>query len=169
MLIFGAGMFLLGAIAGNIFGPAAAGRGDTPPGATATALARHPAEILRVSDGDTFEARVRVWPGIDVTTKVRLRGVDTPELNARCAEERLKAEAARAALTRILSEGQISISQVTLDKYGGRVVAIASTSTTPDISAALIAAGVGRPYGGGRRQSWCDKSDDASAVGTKAN
>lgn len=24
----------------------------------------HPAEVLRVNDGDTFEARVHVWPGM---------------------------------------------------------------------------------------------------------
>jgi endonuclease YncB( thermonuclease family) len=116
----------------------------------------HSAEVLRVLDGDTFEARVHIWPGLDVTTKVRLRGVDAPELNARCVEAREKAETARDALRRILAEGQIGLSQVGLDKYGGRVVAVASTGATPDVSAALIAAGVGRPYYGGRRQSWCD-------------
>ena len=25
----------------------------------------HPAEVLRVIDGDTFEARVHLWPGLD--------------------------------------------------------------------------------------------------------
>ncbi len=28
----------------------------------------YPADVLRVIDGDTFEARVRVWPGLDVDT-----------------------------------------------------------------------------------------------------
>jgi endonuclease YncB( thermonuclease family) len=164
MVLFGAAMFLLGAIVGNMFVPAAAGRGDSLPGWAASALVRHahPAELLRVVDGDTFEARVQLWPGLDVTTKVRLRGVDAAELNARCFEEREKAEAARDALKRILAEGEIGLSQVTLDKYGGRVVAAASTAATPDVSSALIAAGVGRPYVGGRRQGWCDNSDDFS-------
>ena len=45
------------------------------------------AEALRVLDGDTFEARVRVWPGFDVTTRVRLRGIDAPEMRARCRED----------------------------------------------------------------------------------
>jgi micrococcal nuclease len=110
---------------------------------------------------------VRLWPGLDVTTKVRLRGVDAPERNARCFEEREKAEAAHDALKRILAEGQIGISQVTLDKYGGRVVAMASTVATPDVSSALIAAGVGRPYAGGRRQGWCEKADDFSGLDSR--
>ena len=41
----------------------------------------YPAEVIRIIDGDTFEARVRVWPGLDVDTKVRLRGVDAAELH----------------------------------------------------------------------------------------
>jgi endonuclease YncB( thermonuclease family) len=168
IVLFGALMFLLGSIVANIFGPAAASRGENLSGAGAMALSAarqvHPAEVLRVFDGDTFEARVRLWPGLEVTTKVRLRGVDAPEFNARCFEEREKAEAARDVLKRILAQGQIGISQVTLDKYGGRVVAAASTGATPDVSAALIAAGVGRPYGGGRRQGWCGRSDDSSAL-----
>ena len=37
-----------------------------PPIARAAPAATHPAEVLRVIDGDTFEARVHVWPGLDV-------------------------------------------------------------------------------------------------------
>ncbi len=81
----------------------------------------HPAEVLRVLDGDTFEARVHLWPGLDITTRVRLRGIDAPELKARCGEERTKAEAARDALRAILDQGEVGIARVTLDKYGGRV------------------------------------------------
>jgi endonuclease YncB( thermonuclease family) len=115
----------------------------------------HPADVLRVLDGDTFEARVHVWPGLDVTTKVRLRGIDAPELKAKCSEERAKAEAARNALTAILAQGEVGISQVGLDKFGGRVDATASTKTTPDVSAALLQAGMARSYDGGRRAGWC--------------
>jgi endonuclease YncB( thermonuclease family) len=115
----------------------------------------HPAEVLRVIDGDTFEARVQVWPGIAITTKVRLRGIDAPELHARCPEERSKAEAARDALHALLAEGDLAITHVSLDKYGGRVVAAAATRTTPDVSAAMLAQGHARVYDGGRRQPWC--------------
>ncbi len=117
--------------------------------------AAHPADVLRILDGDTFEARVHVWPGLDITTKVRLRGIDAPELKSRCPEERVKAEAARNALSAILAEGDITISRVGLDKFGGRVDADASTKSTPDISAALLRAGLARNYAGGRRASWC--------------
>jgi endonuclease YncB( thermonuclease family) len=115
----------------------------------------YPAEVLRIADGDTFEARVQVWPGIAITTKVRLRGIDTPELKARCPQERIKAEAARAKLAAILAEGSVELSRVGLDKFGGRIDAAASTRSTPDVSAAILQAGLGRSYAGGRREGWC--------------
>lgn len=115
----------------------------------------HPVEVLRVIDGDTFEARVHLWPGLTTTTRVRLRGIDAPELKARCAAERAAAEAARDALQVILDQGDAGIASVTLDKYGGRVVADASTHATPDVSAALLKTGLVRAYGGGRRDTWC--------------
>jgi endonuclease YncB( thermonuclease family) len=119
-------------------------------------LGSHPAEVLRVLDGDTFEARVRVWPGIEITTKVRLRGIDAPELGgARCPEERAKAELARDALKDMLAAGDVAVMRVGLDKYGGRVLADAATRATPDVSAAMLAKGFARAYAGGRRDPWC--------------
>ena len=116
----------------------------------------NPVEVLRVIDGDTFEAHVHLWPGLSATTRVRLRGIDAPELKARCTEERSRAEAAREGLRAILDQGEVGIAHVTFDKYGGRVVADASTSITPDVSAALLRAGVVRAYNGGRREGWCE-------------
>ena len=131
---------------------------DRPSPAESRAAFRvaHPAQLLRVLDGDTFETRVHVWPGIDITTKVRLRGIDAPELRARCPDERVKAEAARDALAAMLNEGDLMVLRVGLDKYGGRVLADAATRSVPDISTAMLATGLARPYGGGKRQTWCD-------------
>jgi endonuclease YncB( thermonuclease family) len=160
--LLAAATFAAGLGVGASIGPVTASRSATPfpsPALTAAgpgpARAVHPAEVLRVIDGDTFEARVNLWPGLDITTRVRLRGVDAPELKARCDEERFKAEAAREALRTILDQGEVGISHVTLDKYGGRVVADASTQRTADVSAMLLGAGHVRRYGGGHRDGWC--------------
>jgi endonuclease YncB( thermonuclease family) len=115
----------------------------------------YPAEVVRIIDGDTFEARVRVWPGLEVNTKVRLRNIDAPELHARCADELAKAQAARAALTTMLAAGGVTLSQIGLDKYGGRIDALVATRDTADVSAALLNGGWARGYDGGRRASWC--------------
>ena len=62
---------------------------------------------------------------------------------------------------RLLAEGGVSISDIGLDKYGGRVLASASTRTTPDISDALLKTGLVRPYEGGWREGWCGRSHRA--------
>jgi endonuclease YncB( thermonuclease family) len=115
-----------------------------------------PADVVRVIDGDTFEARGHVWPGLDITTKVRLRGIDAAELRARCPAERAKAEAARDALAAILADGSVGVFDVALDKYGGRVVADARTRSIPNVSTELLGRGLTRRYSGGHRESWCD-------------
>jgi endonuclease YncB( thermonuclease family) len=176
-LIAAGAMFALGLAAGaavrpsltpqSFTHPAPVGAGlattrDNAPAATSLPLAKrldaslvYPADVLRVIDGDTFEARVRVWPGLDVDTKVRLRGIDAAELHARCADELTKAQSARTALEAILAEGGVAISRVGIDKYGGRVDATVSTRSTADVSAALLNGGFARSYDGGRRGTWC--------------
>ncbi len=164
-LFLAAVTFALGLGVGATVGPVTARRSEPAPApsspspvirsADAGSRMVHPAEVTRVLDGDTFEARVHLWPGLEVTTRVRLRGIDAPEMKARCGDERAKAEAARDALRSILDQGEVGVSHVTLDKYGGRVVADASTSATPDVSAALLQAGLARRYGGGHSDGWC--------------
>ena len=39
--------------------------------------------VQRVIDGDTLVVEVPVWLGLAVTTSVRLKGIDTPELRGR--------------------------------------------------------------------------------------
>jgi endonuclease YncB( thermonuclease family) len=173
-LLVAAACFAAGLTAGALIAPLAAKRSaEAPPPVTASRAALgggHPAEmlptqmlptqvlptqVLRVIDGDTFLARVHVWPGIDITTKVRLRGIDAPEMRARCEDERTRALAARDGLTQILGQGEVGISRVGQDKYGGRVDAAVATASTPDVSQALLARGLARRYFGGRRESWC--------------
>ena len=116
---------------------------------------RHSVDVVRTIDGDTFEARVHLSPGLDPTTRVRLRGIDAPELKAACPQELQLAEAAGEALRGLLDEGGVTIHNISPDKYNGRVVADVATRRTDDISAALIAKGHARSYRGGHRNSWC--------------
>jgi endonuclease YncB( thermonuclease family) len=159
-------------MAGAAFAPAGFARTDgkaipvpvSEPLQTNSVQPVYPTEVLRVVDGDTFEARVHVWPGLDVTTKVRLRGIDAPEFKARCAEEGAKAEAARAALVALLAGADVTVTRVSLDKYGGRVLADAGAGAGPDVASALLASGAVRPYDGGRRQSWCVAAESGRSL-----
>ncbi len=154
--------FAAGLAAGASFGLGHAGQTAHAPvagaGSVATpvsASSSYPAEVLRVIDGDTFEARVRIWPGLEVTTSVRLRDIDAPEMRARCASAREQAQAARTALAALLDAGGVGLRAVGLDKYGGRVLASVSTAAHADVGMALLSAGHARSYHGGRREPWC--------------
>jgi endonuclease YncB( thermonuclease family) len=159
-------VFALGVLAGAMLSPPTASRARAPDEPDPQASVRAPAvvaivgayrgDLLRVIDGDTFEARVRLWPGLDITTRVRLRGIDAPEMSGRCLEERRLAETARDALAAILAEGDITVRDVGIDKYGGRVLAAAATRRTPDVGAALLDRGIARSYAGRRREGWCN-------------
>ena len=161
-------VFLLGLIGGSLLGiaawenyfkrpePSASVGRAAPAGPTLSALGRYSVDVMRVIDGDTFEARVHVWPGFELTTRVRLRSIDAPELKARCEEERVRAEAAREALRTILNDRDVSIWSIGPDKYFGRIVAEVSTRRTADVSAAMLSKGVARSYDGGHRDGWCN-------------
>jgi endonuclease YncB( thermonuclease family) len=124
---------------------------------------RHPVDVVRTIDGDTFEARVHLEPGLDLNTRVRLRGIDAPELKAACAQELQMAEAATGALRAMLGEGDVRIFNIGPDKYAGRVVADAATRRTGNVSTAMLAAGHARSYGGGHRNGWCANAGQPSA------
>ncbi len=57
-----------------------------------------PAQVLSVIDGDTIEVRAVIWLGQVLSTRVRLAGIDAPELRGKCARERALAVRARAYL-----------------------------------------------------------------------
>ena len=118
---------------------------------------RHAVDVIRTIDGDTFVARVHFADGGDVVAKVRLRGIDAPELKAACSEELSKAEAATDALHGLLGQGGVTIFNLGPDKYG-RVVADVATRRTANVSAALLAGGYARSYNGGHREGWCRRS-----------
>ncbi len=111
------------------------------------------AEVLRIVDGDTLAVRALIWPGQSVRIKVRLAGVDAPELfHPHCPAERARAARARA-FVRQHTGTSITLSAVHLGKYAGRVVARVRTSSGEDLSALLLQAGLARPVRGGA--PWC--------------
>jgi len=115
---------------------------------------RQPVDVIRTIDGDTFLARVRQRDGRVLVARVRLRGIDAPEMKASCQDELDKAQAATGALRDLLGQGGVTITNLGPDKYG-RVLANVATRRTADVSAALLAGGYARSYNGGHRDGWC--------------
>lgn len=96
-----------------------------------------------VVDGDT------VWIEGE---KIRLAGIDAPEMEGKCAAERHGAALAADRLTELLSRGTIAIERDGRDRFG-RTLAIV---TVDGVSAGtvLIDEGFARPWDG-RRRPWC--------------
>jgi micrococcal nuclease len=114
-----------------------------------------PAELIRIIDGDTLEVRALIWLDQHVVTRVRLRGVDAPEIDPRCPEENRRAAAATGALRELLSGRPLHLTDIGRDKFGGRVVARVIAGAAGDVGEAMLAAGHARPYAGGRRERRC--------------
>src|SRR5262245_40993846 len=110
--------------------------------------------VERVVDGDTVDVRARIWLGQSVMVRVRIDGVDAPEMRSMCAEERLLAANARQYLVRRVLDKEVILQRVVYDKFGGRGRADVSDSQG-SVAQALIAAGLARPYHGEQRRPWC--------------
>ena len=102
---------------------------------------------IEVVDGDTVRVRGR---------PVRLLGFDTPETHEpRCAREARLGREATAELRRLVRSGaRLDLRpRPGRDRYGWGLGRLAVGGR--DMGEALIAAGLARPYGGGRRGGWC--------------
>ena len=139
-----------------LFGSAALALAGQPP--SAAKLFRGPVEavVLEVLDGDTFLAEAIVWPGHTVRVNVRIRGIDAPEMKARCEGERAAAERARDALALLFGADPVAISNISGAKYYGRVLADVTTADGQGVASVLLGESLVRPYGGGRREAWCE-------------
>jgi micrococcal nuclease len=116
--------------------------------------ARYPVEVISIVDGDSFHARVSLWPGQELKTLVRVRGIDAPEKKARCRQERAIAEKSRQLLAELASEGFV-ITDPRPDKYGGRVLATVLLPDGSSVADHMLATGAARAYQGKARKSWC--------------
>jgi micrococcal nuclease len=135
-----------------------------------------PADAVRVIDGDTVEVRARIWPGRYVETRVRLRGVDTPETRRPdCEAERAAGRQATAFTEDWLAASafvhgeaastgsaavRVSLHDIDLGSFAGRVVAYIRRGDGADLSQALIEAELATAYGETGR--WCVGGDAPS-------
>ncbi len=128
-----------------------------------------PAQVVSVLDGDTLEVRVHIWLGQDLNTRVRLAGIDAPELKGKCDRERILARRARAYILARLDPAAgagaatVRLREIRYGKFAGRVLARVETLDGTDLGQGLLAAGLARPYDGRRRASWCEAAATAES------
>lgn len=108
-------------------------------------------------DGDTLYVVVPELPTPLQRMSVRVLGIDTAEIRGKCEAEKVQARAARDFVLRVFrGQTTVTLDVIGWDKYGGRFDAHVQMPDGEDLGQALIAAGLARPYDGGKRQGWCD-------------
>ena len=114
---------------------------------------QYPAEVRRVVDGDTFDVVVEVSKTVSVKYRVRLLGVDTPEISRPdCSQERVKGEIAKTRVTGLLQEPFTIVTDGNQDSFG-RLLAHVTLVDGQDLGTVLIDEGLAHPYT--NRRSWC--------------
>jgi len=124
--------------------------------------------VVSVYDGDTFDVAMYV-PGTEMpfAWRVRLAGIDTPELRTRNAHEKQQATECRDVLANLLPTGTVVVIdfEKKLDKYG-RVLARVyvnkrtdkscdtTISAKIDVSTYMLENTCARPYTGEKKQPW---------------
>jgi len=108
------------------------------------------ARCVQVIDGDTLDLDIDLGFFVTLRQRVRLRGIDTPELRGKDKE---RAVAARTEVT-IWTDGVELLIRTELDKadkYGRLLAEIWVDGLATSLSDHLVERGLARRYDGGRR------------------
>ncbi len=117
-----------------------------------------PATVDYIFDGDTFAAWVHIDDDIEISVRVRLINVDTPEMNGKCEHEIIMANQARNRLAQLIPVGsRVELKNIKNDKYLGRIDANVFDASGRDVGKILISENLARTYNGGKRAPWCQK------------
>lgn len=106
-------------------------------------------------DGDTCTFTIPgVHPLLGEKIKVRLRGIDTPEIRGKCKREKALAVKARDALVAMLKGApRIDLVDVERGKYFRIIATVIAHGL--DVGKMMIEKGWARPYEGGKREPLC--------------
>ena len=99
-------------------------------------------------DGDTLRCGAE---------RVRMVGLDAPELHGQCPREVRRARAARDRLAELVAGG-VTLRPRGRDRYR-RLLALVRDRQGRDVAVVMIREGHARPYDGrSRREGWCGRS-----------
>lgn len=127
------------------------------------------AKILSVYDGDTCICLFELKNGVFFQTKLRIYGVDTPELHSKnkniytCELEKKAAENITQKIKNLIEGKILKIRILDYDKYGGRFVGeiFLSKADKPrnssSLSKYLIKKGYGKEYFGEKKNEWTNE------------
>ncbi len=124
-----------------------------------TKVILHQQAVAYVYDGDTITFHcIGGYRCHKNKTKVRVKGVDTPEIKANCAREKLLARQAKQHTVALLREAEVITLLIddtrVYDRYQ-RLLAYVYIDGQ-GLHDSLISKGLGVDYQGHQRQRWCD-------------
>jgi len=110
--------------------------------------------INRVVDGDTVDARIDLGFKVHINVRIRVYGIDTPEVRTRDLEEKKRGKAASARIKEILSDADhVTVKSLGVDKFGRclGVLMVEAEGIKYNVAEQLISEGHGIEYYGGKR------------------
>ena len=112
-------------------------------------------EVINVYDGDTFRVNIDEFPPIiGENIAIRILGIDTPEINGNCQQERQLAIKARDFTRKYLNSGSvISLTDLKRDKYF-RILANVYIDGK-NLGDALLMQNLAVVYLGKKKFNWC--------------
>ena len=125
------------------------------------------AEVLRVVDGDTLDARIDLGFDVHVKKRIRLHGIDTWESRTRDAEEKEKGIAAKSRLVELLQadQGKFKLISYGVGKFG-RVLGDIEISAG-NVCDILVEEGHAYSYFGGNKEEARAKAAEILAESKK--
>ena len=125
------------------------------------------AEVLRVVDGDTLDARIDLGFDVHVKKRIRLHGIDTWESRTRDAEEKKKGIAAKSRLVELLQadQGKFKLISYGVGKFG-RVLGDIEISAG-NVCDILVEEGHAYSYFGGNKEEARAKAAEILAESKK--
>ena len=125
------------------------------------------AEVLRVVDGDTLDARIDLGFDVHVKKRIRLHGIDTWESRTRDAEEKKKGIAAKSRLVELLQadQGKFKLISYGVGKFG-RVLGDIEISAG-NVCDILVEEGHAYSYFGGNKEEARAKASEILAESKK--
>lgn len=117
-----------------------------------------PCKVVRVVDGDTV-AVATIFAGRPCQFRIRLRGIDAPELRSKDPAERDAAIRARNFLSERCLDRIVTLHDIKNDKYGGRFLADVVCDGTA-LSTLMLECGLARAYDGGRKIPFGERHTD---------
>ncbi len=113
-------------------------------------------EVRSIYDGDTFKANIKEWPPIiGERVTIRINGIDTPEMRAKCKKEKDLARKAKQFTVGMLRNAkEIQLRNIKRGKYFRIIADVYADGIS--IAEQLLQHNLAYRYSGGKRKGWCD-------------